>query len=191
FADKWTPKSPASVKKTPLRPKRRARTCHPKRCTEFRRGGMGRAMSTVWAREGLPTDDLLRKLASPILAAAELAELGVSVSLVEPEGARRIYVSEAAARLLGYPRHELVGTSTFFTFAPEELGRMQAFARKWRNGEPIPHFLETVILRKDQSRVPIEIAYATVDLDGNVATVAFLRDISARKQSEEALRKSE
>ena len=148
-------------------------------------------MSTVWAREGLPTDELLQKLVGPILAAAEMAELGVSVSLVEPLGARRIYVSEAAARLLGYPVRELIGSSAFLTFAPEELERMQELSRRWRNGESIPYFLETIVLRKDQTRVPIEVAYAMVDLDGRPATVAFLRDISERRQAEEALKKSE
>jgi len=148
-------------------------------------------MSTVWAREGLPTDELLQKLVGPTLAAAEMAELGVSVSLVEPLGARRIYVSEAAARLLGYPVRELIGSSAFLTFAPEELERMQELSRRWRNGESIPYFLETIVLRKDQTRVPIEVAYAMVDLDGRPATVAFLRDISERRQAEEALKKSD
>jgi len=136
-------------------------------------------------------NQLPHRLAEPILAAAEMAQLGVSVSLIEAEGARRVFVSDAAARLLGYSVEELVGSSTFLTFAPEELERMRGLGQKWRSGETIPYFLETVILRKDGTRVPIEVAYTVVELDGQKAAVAFLRDITERKKTEEALRKSE
>jgi PAS domain S-box-containing protein len=136
-------------------------------------------------------NQLKHQLAEPILAAAEMAQLGVSVSLIEPDGARRIFVSDTAAQLLGYSAEELIGSSTFLTFAPEELERMRALGEKWRGGEAIPYFLETVILRKDGTRVPIEVAYTIVDLEEKKASVAFLRDISERKKTEEALRKSE
>jgi PAS domain S-box-containing protein len=136
-------------------------------------------------------NQLKLQLAEPILAAAEMAQLGVSVSLFESDGPRRIFVSDAAARLLGYSAEELIGSSTFLTFAPEELERMRALGQRWRSGEAIPFFLETVILRKDGTRVPIEVAYTIVDLEGKKASVAFLRDISERKKTEAALRKSE
>jgi PAS domain S-box-containing protein len=136
-------------------------------------------------------NQLPQRLAEPILAAAEMAQLGVSISIIDEEGARRVFVSDVAARLLGYSAEELVGSSTFLTFAPEEVERMRDLGQKWRSGETIPYFLETVILRKDGTRVPIEVAYTMVDLDGKKATVAFLRDISERKKTEEALRKSE
>jgi PAS domain S-box-containing protein len=136
-------------------------------------------------------NQLPHRLAEPILAAAEMAQLGVSVSLIEPGGARRVFVSDACARLLGYSVEELVGSSTFLTFAPDELERMQALANKWRSGEKIPYFLETAIVRKDGTRVPIEVAYTLVDLDGQTASVAFLRDITERKKTEDALLKSE
>jgi PAS domain S-box-containing protein len=136
-------------------------------------------------------NQLPQRLAEPILAAAERAQLGVSVSFIEPEGARRVFVSDVAARLLGYSAEELIGSSTFLTFAPDEVGRMHALGDKWRSGETIPYFLETAIVRKDGARVPIEVAYTVVDIDGNKASVAFLRDISERKKTEEALRKSE
>jgi PAS domain S-box-containing protein len=136
-------------------------------------------------------NQFVEKLAAPILAAAELAQLGVSVSVVEAHGVRRIYVSDAAARILGYSVEELIGSSTFLTFAPEELDRVHDMSQRWRRGERIPHFLETVALRKDGTRIPLEVAYSVVDLDGQPATIAFLRDISERKRTEEALKKSE
>src|SRR5438445_5200520 len=68
---------------------------------------------------------------------------------------------------------------------------MHAIGQRWHAGETIPYFLETVALRKDGSRVPIEIAYSIVELDGTPATIAFLRDISERKRTEQALTRSE
>src|SRR5262245_20817389 len=139
----------------------------------------------------LLSDALLHKLARSVLAAAERAHLGVSVSVVDDRGAHRIYVSEAATRILGYPAEELIGSSTYLAFPPEERERMHALAKQWSTGEAIPFFLESAIIRKDGTRVPIEIAYTVVDLDGGPVTVAFLRDISERKRTEGALQKSE
>jgi PAS domain S-box-containing protein len=141
-------------------------------------------------RQGL-SEEALNRLAGPILAAAESAELGVSVSLIEAGATRRVYVSEAAARVLGYPLDELIGMSTFATFAPEELVRMLELHEQWRNGQAIPFLLESVAVRKDGTRVPIEVAYTEIEIDGNSGTVAFIRDISARKRTEDALRQSE
>src|SRR3954471_18939447 len=129
-------------------------------------------------------NQLPQQLAEPILAAAEMARLGVTVSFIEHDGPRRVFVSDAAARLLGYTAEELIGSSTFFTFAPEEAERMRGLGQKWRSGEAIPFFLETVILRKDGTRVPVEVAYTLVQIDGKKAAVAFLRDISERKKTE-------
>jgi PAS domain S-box-containing protein len=113
------------------------------------------------------------------------------VSLVEGAAVRRVYVSEAAARILGYPAEELIGNSTFLSFQPEEAKRLQAMSQQWRRGQSVPFFLESVVRHKDGTLVPVEVAYSEVRLDGKPATVAFLRDIRERKRTEVALQKSE
>jgi len=147
-------------------------------------------MNDQAAPKGL-SEEMAKWLAGPLLAAAEHAGLGVSVTLQEGNEFRRIFVNDAAARTLGYPSEELVGTSVLLTFAPEEMHRMETMARQWREGVQIPRFLETIVLRKDGTRVPVEVAYSQVTLDGKPATIAFLRDITERKRTEEALRESE
>jgi PAS domain S-box-containing protein len=134
---------------------------------------------------------MLGHLASAVLTAAEAANLGVSVSILEGQSLRRVYVSDAAARILGYPVEELVRASTLMTFAPEELGRINKISEDWSQGRPVPRLLETVVARKDGTRVPIEVAYSEVTLDGKPATIAFLRDITERKKTENALKRSE
>jgi PAS domain S-box-containing protein len=137
------------------------------------------------------SQEMLNRFAGPLLTAAEHAGLGVSVSLVEGTDVRRLYVNRAAAHTLGYEPEELVGNSTFLTFAPEEKGRMEQLMQDWRKGLAIPRFLETVGLRKDGTRVPIEVAYSSVTLDGKPVSIAFIRDISERQRTESALRASE
>jgi PAS domain S-box-containing protein len=137
------------------------------------------------------SEELLKRFAGPLLAAAEHAGLGVSMTLVDGADMRRIYVNQAAARTLGYEPEELVGNSPLLTFAPEEVGRIEQMSRQWNDGVELPHFLETVGLRKDGTRVPIEIAYASVTIDGTAGSVAFIRDITDRKRTESALRASE
>ncbi len=109
--------------------------------------------SAAEPRKRLPRD-VLNKLAGPIVAAAENAHLGISVSVVEGDSVRRIYVSDVAAKLLGYSAEELIGSSTYLTYAPEEVERMCGLSQQWRTGGWIPHFLETVVVRKDGTRVP-------------------------------------
>ena len=137
------------------------------------------------------SEEMARWLAGPLLAAAEHAGLGVTVSLTQEGVVRRIFVSEAAARTLGYPAAELLETSVLLTFAPEEARRMEGLMQKWRDGGVLPHLLETVALRKDGTRVPIEVAYSSVLVDSKPAVIAFIRDITERKRTEGALRASE
>jgi PAS domain S-box-containing protein len=68
---------------------------------------------------------------------------------------------------------------------------MNEFAEHWRDGREIPHFVDTVVVRKDGVRVPIEVAFSMLNREESVVAIAFLRDISDRKRAEQALRESE
>lgn len=135
--------------------------------------------------------EALQSLAGAILEAAHNAHLGVSVTLVDERPMRRIYVNEAASRIFGYTQSELLKLPTLFTFTPEEQARIEMLDSRRRRGEAIPLYLETIVQRKDGSRVPIELAYSAVNMNGRMATIAFLRDIRERRKTEEALRESE
>jgi PAS domain S-box-containing protein len=137
-------------------------------------------------------DELLAKIPEAVVRAAELAGLGLSVSTAGTGEPKRLYVSDTAARILGYPKDELLGSSTMAIFAPEATERMTDVRRRFlASGEPLPWAFESVVLTKDGSRRPIEIAYSIVELDGEPLSVSLLRDITERRQAEEALKKSE
>src|SRR5262249_20310372 len=60
-----------------------------------------------------------------------------------------------------------------------------------RRGEAIPRNIDTVVIRKDGRRLPIEVGTGQVEIDGTPAFVAFFRDGSERVEAQEALRRSE
>lgn len=59
------------------------------------------------------------------------------------------------------------------------------------SGEDIPGLFELSIIRKDGSEIPIEVSSIRSEFQGASALVIIFRDITDRKQMEEALRKSE
>jgi PAS domain S-box-containing protein len=136
------------------------------------------------------TETVMNELPSAILRAAERAGLGVSVSVVDDDVVRRVFVSPAAARILGYPVEELVGRPTFDTFSPEEAARMAELRRQWLGGEPLAQSIESEVMGKDGTRTPVEVAYSFLELDGRTATVALLRDITERRRAQHALQRS-
>ena len=126
--------------------------------------------------------DEVHALAEAILEAADVAGLGVTVSYDDGVEPRHIYVNEAAAQIFDYGVEDLVGHPTSVTFAPEERVLLERLFERWRRGERVGNLVETVGLRRTGERVPMEVAFSVVQLAGEPAVVAFLRDIRERKQ---------
>jgi len=126
--------------------------------------------------------DEVHALAEAILEAADVAGLGVTVSYDDGIAPRHVYVNDAAAQILEYRAEELVGQPTSMTFAPEENALLSRMCERWRKGERFGHLVETIGLRKTGERVPMEVAFSVVQLGGEPAVVAFLRDIRERRQ---------
>jgi PAS domain S-box-containing protein len=135
--------------------------------------------------------DEVRALAETVLDAAGVARLGLTVSYDDGAVLRHVYVSEAAAEILGYEAEELVGDPTELAFGSDGRARLAELLLRWRGGDMTPVIFETEARRKDGLHVPVEVALSAVTLTGEPAIVAFLRDIRERKAAEEALRRSE
>ena len=100
-----------------------------------------------------------------------------------------VYVNEAACRCFGYAREELLALTTFDTrpdWTPE------SWAEHWREIKERGSFtFETRLRRKDGSFFPGEISVNYVVYGGKEYNCSYIRDISERKQAEDALKESE
>jgi PAS domain S-box-containing protein len=99
------------------------------------------------------------------------------------------YVNEAACRLLGYSREELLAMS-IHDIDPEFDA--EVWARHWQGVKQCGSFtLESQHQTIDKRVFPVEISFNYLEFNDEEYNCAFVRDISDRKLAEAALRKSE
>lgn len=102
-----------------------------------------------------------------------------------------VLTNEALCTLSGYQAHELIGQSVEL-FLPAQLRRLHVENRQRYASAPQRRPMGTVgdltLLRKDGTKVPIDIALSRLDGEGHTGTVAFVRDTSETRQSERRLR---
>ncbi len=97
--------------------------------------------------------------------------------------------NRAAYESLGYTQEELLSLSVGDveeTFVPHQMERM------WRDMElGVPLEVEGVHRRKDGSTFPVEVRVGLLEQEGDRLMFAIVRDVTKRKEYEEALRESE
>jgi two-component system sensor histidine kinase/response regulator len=101
---------------------------------------------------------------------------------------RHVYVNDAACRLLGYTKEELLA-STVCEQNPNVT------PEKWQNyWQEIKHqgslVFETHLLSKESQLIPVEVSSNYVEVDEKGYICAFFRDITPRKQAEQALQET-
>jgi two-component system sensor kinase FixL len=113
------------------------------------------------------------------------------IILIDPSGNHGKWTimdcNDAGCRMNGYERAELIGECIdILNREPGDLQeRMDYMERLRRSGRRMT--LETYHRRKDGSIFPIEVSTALISLSGREVVLGIDRDISERKQAEEAL----
>jgi PAS domain S-box-containing protein len=101
----------------------------------------------------------------------------------------------AAERTFGYREDELLGRPMAEAIVPPSLRdrHRQGLALYLAGGDArvLGRRLEMTAMRADGSEFPVELAITRIPLDGPPSFTAYLRDISARRQVEEELLRSE
>ncbi len=109
-----------------------------------------------------------------------------AVWLLDNQG-RILEVNDAACLMLGYGREELLGKAPGDLDAVENQAETKAhFALLLEKGSDV---FESLHRRRDGTTLPVEVS--TTHLPDTGQFVAYIRDVTARKRAEEALRSSE
>ncbi len=129
-----------------------------------------------------------------LAAAADNVGMCVCISYADPASPNRVnvvYLNKGTERLLGESLETIMERSVWASFPPEERPRLMQIHEQRLRGDTSPQTFESAIVRTDGRRVPVEISITPIAIEGRVANVTFLFDISHRRSAEDALRRSE
>ncbi len=91
--------------------------------------------------------------------------------------------NDQLVRILRYERSEIIGKPVMDLVAPESRELVRSIAQSGGRTDPYEH----KALRKDGSRITVEVCGRTISTQPHLVRVTAVRDISERKQSEERL----
>jgi PAS domain S-box-containing protein len=103
------------------------------------------------------------------------------------ESSIQAFVSDEWPRMTGYTKEELTSMSFLNLLHPKYREASLKRHNRKMSGEIIPGLYEMCIIKKDGTEVPIEVTSAFTTYRGERVNVAFIRDISERKEAEERL----
>ncbi len=134
----------------------------------------------------LPANIDIGVLGKTMLDAAHAARIGVSITVIEPGGPRHVYISEAAADILGWSVRELMQKNPMDLIASDDQGHARDRFQKRAGGEGGTASYEMRGVCKDGRHVFMEVTASTVTLEGRQAVFAFIVDVTARRAAERA-----
>jgi PAS domain S-box-containing protein len=99
-----------------------------------------------------------------------------------------IYVNHRFVDMFGYnSADQIIGQSQAMTIHPEAAELVATMNRKRQSGEDVPERYEFKGMRKDGATVHVEVSATKTQYRGETVTLAYLRDITTRKQMEDEL----
>ncbi len=120
------------------------------------------------------------------------AGLGIVViQNTQDEEATIAFSNTRLCDMLGCSEEELIGKSVWNFVSPENIDLVKERYRKRQKGEDVVRSYEVLGLRKDGKRIPVEIYISATTYDGKPATVAYIKDITERKQLEKERERAE
>lgn len=134
---------------------------------------------------------------SPLITGDAFREIFHSMSegiLMVDEVGKIELANPIAEQIFGYGKNGLTG-KMLEELLPERYRGHHVNLRKGFNQHPEPrkmgHGRDLAALKKDGTEFPVEIGLSYTNVQGRLLVMAFISDISERKKSEEALKRSE
>ena len=136
---------------------------------------------------------LLKESRKEVEFLADLLERGAQPFAVALKNGRLTMVNAAYSRLTGYDKDELYQLASVLDLTPPEWLDVEREQIRFLKATGKPVRFEKEYIRKDGSRVPVEVFANLAPDDGWRAgeVFAFINDISVRKKAEAALMESE
>jgi PAS domain S-box-containing protein len=111
-----------------------------------------------------------------------------AIFVIDPTGDQILEVNPKACQMLGYSQKELLAIP-ISAVHPNEMTRLLAFTQSvYKQGHGWTD--ELTCMTKDQAVLATEISASLTEIEGKSCIIAMVRDITRRKQAEEALQKA-
>ena len=136
-------------------------------------------------------EEALRESEENFRALAENSNDGISITDFSGEIGKRVYVNDRLCEITGFTAEELINMPFLEMFSPDKREQVRGIRKNRLAGKPAPKYYEATILKKDGTSVPIEATATHTIWHKEPAIMGVFRDITERKQDEEALRESE
>jgi PAS domain S-box-containing protein len=98
------------------------------------------------------------------------------------------FVSKEWCRITGYSKEELQKMSFFDLVHPKFLKNARERHRQKLTGAVVPGYFEMCIINRSGEEIPIELTSGYTHYQGSSANVAYIKDITERKQLEKELK---
>jgi PAS domain S-box-containing protein len=107
------------------------------------------------------------------------------------KGPEIIFANQLLCDMLGYEENELEGMDHWLIYHPDYQELIRERSRARMRGDIFPSQYEVVLQRKDGTSFDGEINARAISLNGEPGVQVWVRDITERKRSDEALKESE
>jgi PAS domain S-box-containing protein len=100
----------------------------------------------------------------------------------------KIIFANRAINIIGYPEKEVIGKRITDLLAPEEKKKVESLHHNRISGNATAPIYETTLLRRDGTKVDVEISSGVINYSGEPAVLVLVRDITQRKKMQEDIK---
>ena len=135
------------------------------------------------ARRRLLEKDL-KKSEEKYRAVVDRANDGIAIV----QGGAVVFSNPKAAAIFGYSPQEIIGTPFVERVSPADRALVQERYARRKAGENVPPVYEITMIDRTGRPVAVELNAGIIMFEGRPADLVYIRDISDRKRSEQAIR---